>query len=183
MRSEFKVFPPHHLGPELEQCLWMPGTLSFHLPIRESVLYGFIIAGRPLVWEWTNNPGLANQFLPGEFSRHFFKRGIAIRRISLLMGGKSLQRNEVNKKKVEPRGEGIIKSRMSHAEGKHTSSDFLVSLFACHFELNFCHLEVKGSRLRRSMWRVVEYKILFLPSPSYIAFPDIWQISGYYMIP
>lgn len=58
-------------------------------------------------------------------------------------------------------------------EDKHTSSDFPVPLFACYFELSFCHLELKGSRLRRSMWRVVEYKMPLLPSLSDIAFPDM----------
>lgn len=66
-------------------------------------------------------------------------------------------------------------------EDKYTSSDFPVPLFACYFELSFCHLELKGSRLRQSMWRVVEYKMPLLPSPSDIAFPDIQQIPGYCM--
>lgn len=61
-----------------------------------------------LVWEWTNDPGLANWFLPGEFSRQFLGRGIVIRRISFLMGGKSLQGNEVNKKQSRKQEERAL---------------------------------------------------------------------------
>lgn len=68
------------------------------------------------VWEWINDPGLANQFLPSEFSRHFLGRGIIIRRISFLMGGKKVFKEmKSTKEKAEPGGEGIIESRMSHA--------------------------------------------------------------------